>query len=406
MKKTLSMLVLVCLFLTLSPALSQAQVEIEFFQQKREAVQTFDVLVAKFNEETEAIRAKQLNVPDGETVLQMRMAMGDAPDVFSHWPVTAPFKVLVAEDYVLDLTGHPALDNVNPDVLDLIKINGKDYALPIALNTMGFFYNMDIFDELGLEVPETYDELISTAKTIKEAGITPFVFSDADAWTINFAAQVAFGLYLPGGEQILLDAMDGKARLTNNADLRAVAEKLLELREYGQSDALGTSYDNATREFANGRAAMFFQGVWAIPSISRANPNLRYEMFPMPGITAEETKVMIGVDTAVAVSAEGSNIEEALSLLEFLGSVEVAQIYTDLDQLPPAILGVQPSQQEYKRLQALIDEGRFFVFPNANWGPEMDDAHGRALQNLLSRKDVSRYLQDLDNIFYNKRPKF
>ena len=46
------------------------------------------------------------------------------------------------------------------------QFNGGMYALPETQNFNVLFYRQDILDELGLEVPETWDDLISILPTI------------------------------------------------------------------------------------------------------------------------------------------------------------------------------------------------------------------------------------------------
>ena len=46
-------------------------------------------------------------------------------------------------------------------------------------------YNKEIFDQQGLEVPTTWDELIAVCEALEGAGITPFYGTFADSWTIG-----------------------------------------------------------------------------------------------------------------------------------------------------------------------------------------------------------------------------
>jgi multiple sugar transport system substrate-binding protein len=50
-----------------------------------------------------------------------------------------------------------------------IQVGGEDYLMPHGAYAQTFVYRQDIYDELGLEVPETWDELIENARAIDEA---------------------------------------------------------------------------------------------------------------------------------------------------------------------------------------------------------------------------------------------
>ena len=74
------------------------------------------------------------------------------------------FRQKVANGYVQDLSGQDFLKNVNESSLEMTKQeDGGYYALPYSRNYMGVFYNMDIFEENSLEIPETWMILLSCA---------------------------------------------------------------------------------------------------------------------------------------------------------------------------------------------------------------------------------------------------
>ena len=72
------------------------------------------------------------------------------------------------EEYSHDGTGFYDLNELS-DYIDLDNFtdeekaygikNGKLNALPIAMNTHTFYYNQDLLDKYGLEVPKTWDDL-------------------------------------------------------------------------------------------------------------------------------------------------------------------------------------------------------------------------------------------------------
>ena len=60
--------------------------------------------------------------------------------------------------------------------------DGEIYAVPLNIAAACVFYNKDIFEEAGVDVPETYDELLEVCEAIKEAGYTPITISAGTAW--------------------------------------------------------------------------------------------------------------------------------------------------------------------------------------------------------------------------------
>ena len=63
--------------------------------------------------------------------------------------------------------------------------DGGIYCLPISLNFMGVYYNVDKFTEAGFSVPQTCVELIALCVKIVEKGEVPFLLPNKDSWTVS-----------------------------------------------------------------------------------------------------------------------------------------------------------------------------------------------------------------------------
>ena len=158
---------------------------IEFFQMKKEAVDTVDYLIAEFEKQHPDIDVEQVTVPDGESVLMTRAAADDLPDVFTHYPIYADFTNFVKEGKVLDITGKPCTETIDPEYLKSAEIDGKNYIAPISLAYLGIYYEENSFKEKGYEVPETWDDLVALVDKMQENGDTPFILSNKEGWTIS-----------------------------------------------------------------------------------------------------------------------------------------------------------------------------------------------------------------------------
>jgi raffinose/stachyose/melibiose transport system substrate-binding protein len=196
--------------------------------------------------------------------------------------------------------------------------------------------------------------------------------------------------------------MKGKAHIQDKPEMKEFAKKVLEIRTYGQKDSLGLSRDDAVREFALGKAAMYFQGIWSIQPIKEANPKLNFAMFPFPANTAEATKTEVFVDTALGLPKGGKNEKASRKFVEFMASKEAAQIYVDEAGYPSAIKGVENSAKEIKSLSDLISAGKVYLPVSTNWLPGMTDDVGKATQELVAKQSIDDYLVKLDSIFFNK----
>jgi len=381
---------------------STSTTKIEYFQMKSEAVDIVNELIKKFESENKDIVVEQNNVPNPENVWTMRVSTNDAPAVFTHYPHNSVFQKLANEGRVVDLTNDPLMANVSPSIAELSKIDGKNYLVPVGLATLGVYYNIDIFEENGLKPPTTFDELLQVAEKLKTAGVTPFMFHDKEWNGIRQEVVFKMGQTLPNIEQFLDDVMNGKAHITDNADFKPFAESLLELRKYAQKDNLGTSNDDALRGFANGKAAMWFSGIWSIKEIKASNPNMKVAIFPFPTKNAADLKTQVSVDTAIGLPAGGKDEAQARKFVEFMTSKEAVESYLEVGGYPSGIKDVHTAREEFSSLNQLITDGKVYPTIERLWPPGTNGDVGKATQEMLSTGDIDKYLQNLDGIFFNK----
>ncbi|WP_165972178.1 ABC transporter substrate-binding protein [Paenibacillus piri] len=377
-------------------------VKLEYFQMKKEVVETVNNMIKKFEEKNPGIHIEQNNVPNAQNVFNMRLSTQDTPPIFTHYTTSPLFIKAATDGFVADLTGDPLLKNVIPKFVEETKINGKNYLVPIAIGTWGVYYNLDVFNELKLEIPKTYAELIQTAEKIKSAGKLPFLFPDKNVGILGQEINYKLSLDVPDAETFIVDVMKGKKHIMDNPDMRKYAQKLLEMRKYGQKDSLGTDMDDAVREFALGKSAMYFQGIWSIQPMKKANPNIKFSMFPMPADKAEATKIGAFVDTAIGLPKDGKNAKEAKKFVDFLAAPDMVQYYVDETQYPSAVQGVKNNIAEIKDLNAMIEAGKTFPSISRLYPAGIGDDFSKATQGLFASGDIDAFLKKTDEVFFNK----
>ena len=125
------------------------------------------------------------------TVVNTRIANGEAPDVLNI-DVFADYQadglLLPAKDYVSEET----YAKMYPAFLDQSVVDGVVWAVPDLASARAMYYNKDILEAAGVEVPTTWDELTAACKTIKEK------CPDVYPWGIDMTTdegQAAFAYY-------------------------------------------------------------------------------------------------------------------------------------------------------------------------------------------------------------------
>jgi multiple sugar transport system substrate-binding protein len=66
------------------------------------------------------------------------------------------------------------LNAIPAKLWDMMKVNGRIYAIPGIQNPEIFFYRKDVFQKYGLRPPQTYDDLVSICRDLKSKGVGPY----------------------------------------------------------------------------------------------------------------------------------------------------------------------------------------------------------------------------------------
>jgi raffinose/stachyose/melibiose transport system substrate-binding protein len=372
---------------------ANGRVQVEFFQNKPEAKASFDKLIAQFNQENPDVEVTQVNPPDAETVLMTRVVKEDVPDVIA-LGATDTYSVLANSGIFADLTASPLVDKVEPAYVQMLKdVTGMEEitGIPFAANANGVMYNKALFREMGLSVPRTWDELLTTAQKIKDAGKIPFYYTYKDDWQTN----LPFNQLAPNLVGIDFFLKRRENQVTFQEKYQEVAEKQLELLQFGHSDNFGKSYADGNRAFANGEAYMYIQGTWAIPEIRKANPDIELGFFPLPtGDNAETNKLISGVDTLFTIAEDSPHKEEAERFIDFLLDPAHSKQYITEQTMFSAVKGVMQDDPAVAELQPYLRSGRIVDFAD-HYIPAAVQLNS-IVQAFLQDRDIDHYLDTLD----------
>lgn len=382
-------------------AASEGKVAIELFYQKPENVELYNTLVNKFMEENPDVQVNVTLAESTTTTLISRVAAGNIPQLVSVFPWNASYKDMFREGLFMDLTDQDFMKRVTPSVLERCEVNGKQYSLPLTTNSFGLYYNVDIFNELGLTVPKTMDEMWGVCDKLVEAGIQPFSFPDKKAVRINqqfdrmLIGCVDHDFYSKCDEQI-----NGSYNIKDDPNIRKYAETILKLREYGNPDSLGYDDEPAYEEFTSGKSAMYIDGSWAVTTFETMNPDLNFNCTAIPAITTDDFWTAGTVDTAYSISADCTPEQQdaCIRFLDFLVREDIAQEFSDGDKNPTLIQGVEYNVPQLKEINDYIEEGRFAPSLASIWPQDLRNSLVVSVQALILDKDVDAFLDEFQSL--------
>ncbi|MFB7866889.1 MULTISPECIES: extracellular solute-binding protein [unclassified Streptomyces] len=293
----------------------------------------FKKIAEDFTKKHPKVTIKYVNVPFGDAQNKFKNAAqsgAGAPDVIrSEVAWTPDFANL---GYLAPLDGTAALkdkDDFLKQAAASTKYNGKTYAVPQVIDSMGIFYNKKIFKDAGVEVPKNIDELKSVAAKIKQkTGKTGLYLRGDDAyWFLSF-------LYGEGGDMVNADTKT--VTIDNPAGVKAFKTvKDLVDSKAAITDATN-GWDNMQAAFKDGKVAMMINGPWAVADTytgkefaDKANLGIA----PVPAGSAGQGAPQGGHN--LAVYAGSKNLDASYAFVEYMSSTEVqAQVAKELSLLP------------------------------------------------------------------------
>lgn len=373
-------------------------VTLELYLQKTNVVDIFKEIISKFEAENPGIKIELTSVPDPETALVTRIASNDYPDIVTIWPAEKFYRDLMKDGALMDISDQEFLNNVADGTREIAQYEGKDYTLSMTMSAYGLIVNKKILSDNGLEEPKTWEEMIAVAESLKAKGIQPFAFYDKSTEQLGQMAERMIGVINNDITSQFKKVGKGETTWEAESEMKALADAMLEIRQYGQVDTLGAGYEDALNDIATEKAAMLLYGSWGIQTILNLNPDIDMEMIMLPNPTGGESKVPASIDTALSITESCKNKEAALKFLEFMASEETAQYYADNEKNPSVIKSVNYNMPQLQTMNTYLNEGKAFFSPSVYWPAGFRKSWEAPLQQLIISKDVEAFMKDSDNI--------
>ena len=252
----------------------------------------------------------------------------------------ASWQTMVEGGQLADLTNEPFLNNYDKNaVMAAGSFDGKVFTVPTGLyGFTGMFYNKDLFEQVGVAVPTTWDELVAACATFKENDIECMTSGGKDVWPLMVAGWGVQQAMYPDSAKLLEDLWSGAATFNDEKAVKTWA-RMQQLLSFMEPGVTGIDNTAAPGRFASGAVAMYPAGTWDAANIAAANPDLNFGYFPTPGSdNAEENKTLGGkFDASLSIAGNAPNKEAALKWIEMFSEPENYSAYANA-------VGIIPTQ--------------------------------------------------------------
>lgn len=195
--------------------------------------------------------------------LRGEMAAGKPPEVFDVFG-SPEAQLYAREGLMLDLSEILNALGLKDKFTTLASftLDGNIYGLPIGGSIEGYFYNKDYFEQKGLSIPQTLDELDRLAEEIQADGKIPFAQASKDAWIPLMTTNNLWSYY--AGPEITYGFMTGESQWNDERMVKAIAKhKEWVEKGYFKKGELGLEYADMRNQMITGEAIMMMDGSWA-----------------------------------------------------------------------------------------------------------------------------------------------
>lgn len=317
--------------------------------------------IDRFNEgsDVEAELQMYANDPYKE---RLRTALGSdsAPDIFFNWG-GGNLKQYVDAGSVRDLTPlfeeNPEFkEQFIPSVLEVGNIDGKYYGVPArGTQPVVLYYNKAVFEDAGVEPPQTWDDLMSLVETFDDEGVVPIALAGSQAWTeLMWIEYILDRLAGPEVFQAIRDGEEGAWEQPEVVEALTMLQELIDAGGFGDEFAsVGYDEGGASSILASGEAAMHLMGTWEYTNQLGESPefveagDLGYVPFPAIEGGAGDPSNLVGNPANLYSVTEASGNPEAAEdyLLEQMASDEWVDELIEIGDVP-VVVGIEDKLAE------------------------------------------------------------
>ena len=301
-----------------------------------------------------------------------------------------------------------------PWALNMGKVDGKLYSVPMEVETLVLYYNKTIFEEKGWTPPTTMDELFALCEKIKAAGLIPFAHANAEYRGANEWYVGEFLNHVAGPDKVY-QALTGKLPWTDEAFVKAI-DRLNEVQQNGWfMGGLDRYYTLTFAErdaaLASGKAVMNIEGTWFLGSAmtifgKENNSPYEWDWVPVPSETGKAI-FDLGIGGSMSINKNTVHPEAAAEFLTYFFSPEVQSAtvnaggaYGPVPLSADALTGVDPRFAAIIEQLGKASQSGDYGYTSWTFWPPKSEAYLIEIEKVWSGElTAAEFLQNLQTQF-------
>ena len=307
---------------------------------------------------------------------------------------------MAEEGKLMDLSELDSAKNLREVVKAANVYDGKLVAIPQEVVAYGLFVNKDMFDDYGLELPETPEEFLECCRVFKENGIETPV--GANRWWLEtfVLAQAYADLYNGGNTEAEVAALNSGERKYSDY-MRPGFAFLQELIDCGYIDAekalVSEAIEGEGPDFLAQKTPIVM-AYWGAANSDTAYGAPDFEL-QVIGFPSSRGQMPVMPMTGMAIGVGSEHAEDAMRALDVMTSDEALQVYTETNKV------ISPSKNikvdcipALKPLNDRIEENVFVLGSNAGMKLEQWGNTCLIVRKLLEGATVDECMAEFDRL--------
>ncbi|MGV8851462.1 MAG: ABC transporter substrate-binding protein [Rhodoglobus sp.] len=228
----------------------------------------------------------------------------------------------------LDSAWDTAVENgwVNPETKSSFSYDGTVYGIPMYKSYWVIYYNKNVFAEVGITPPATWDEFMSNNEKIKAAGVAPMFATQEAGWTSFIWFEEILSKLDP---EFYVKLMNGEASYTD-APAQEALEIWSDLYAKGYFTAPDVAWDNEPALFQEGAVAQVPMGTWRNGTfVANGMTEKDYGAYILPVIKEGVAPSVITESGVIAVAEKAPNKDEAIRTMSEWLNPDVQDVWVN-----------------------------------------------------------------------------
>ncbi len=328
----------------------------------------------------------------------LERARNDMDDIYLLNPDT--IRTLAEEGRLKDLSDLDCAKNLRDVVKAANMVDGKLVAIPQEVVAYGLFINKNMFDQYGLELPETPEEFLECCRVFKENGIETPV--GANRWWLEtfVLAQAYADLYNGGNTEAEIAALNsGETKYSDY--MRPGFEFLQEMFDKGYVDAekayVSEAIEGEGADFLAQKTPIVM-AYWGAANTETAYGKTDFEMIVI-GFPSSRGQMPVMPMTGFGVGINAEHGEDALEVMDVMLSDEALQVYAETNRV------ISPSKNvevecipALKPLNDRIQQNVYVLGANASMNVEQWGNTCLIVRDLLNGATVEECMAEFDRL--------